>query len=328
MSRNQIVKTPGKIVFDPENANTALRVPLYSSDGISWEVQETLVMLPDLVHGESSQIVTARLAVCKLKPTSFTAAGLAKLFTHSAAFATRPGSSIIGATDKLLDIHTMDGQRRRMACAFVHGEPAMSCEIGKTILGEVTIYGIIGLDGDSSDLDDLLKLESGHEWNDNGWDPANEITPGWSLSWPFVDETPSAWDDIETLEGVTITPKSTLVEMVNNRDGLRDVTISNYGVEVKAKAYNISEALVNAARFGNGTVPLGSRKSALGRTLKLNSTDGAAFIRAYGAVLQPNSQMANEKDTVVSDLTWLTDPAPADGARTHLLVTTEDPDAP
>ncbi len=262
------------------------------------------------------------------KPSScFTAAGLAKLFTHSASFATRPGSSIIGATDKLLDIHTMDGQRRRMACASVFGEPAMQCEIGKTILGEVTIYGIIGLAGDSSELDDLLTLESDVAWTDTGWNPAHEITPGWSFSWPKVPEAASDWDDIETLGGVTITPKSTLVEMMNNRDGLRDVTITNYGVEVKAKAYNISEALVREARFGAGTVPLGSRKTALGRELKLNAVGGGAFIRAYGAVLQPNSHVANAADTVIGDLTWLTDPVVSGGDRTHLLVTTVDPDA-
>lgn len=325
MNRSHIVKTPGKIVFDPTNATEGLRIPLYSSDGISFEIQETLVMLPDLVHGKSSQIVTARLAVAKLKPTSFTAAGLAKLFTHGAAFATRPGSTIIGATDKIIDIHTMDGQRRRMAAAFVYGEPAITCELGKTILGEVTIYGIVGLTADSSVLNNLATLEA-QAWSDADWDPEDEITPGWDFSWP-IDGTASAWDDIETLGGVTITPKSTLVEMMNNRDGLRDVTITNYGVEVKAKAFNISEALVRAARFGAGTVALGSKKSSLGRDIVLNAVGGGAYIRAYGAVLQPNSHSFNAADTVVGDLTWLTDPTPASGDKTHLLVSTTDPDA-
>jgi hypothetical protein len=324
MNRNHIVKTPGKIVFDPTNADAALRIPLYSSDGISFEIQEELVMLPDLVHGESSQIVTARLAVVKLKPTAFTAAALTKLFTHGPAFANRPGSSIIGSTDKIIDIHTMDGQRRRMAAAFVFGEPAMTCEIGKTILGEVTIYGICGLTADSSQVANIATLES-QTWSDADWNPDHEITPGWDFSWPTGSA--SAWDDIEMAGGVTITPKSTLAEMKNNRDGLRDVTITNYGVEAKAKVFNISEALVRAARFGNGTQALGTRKSSLGRTLKLNAVGGGAFIRCYGAVLQPQSFTFNAADTVVGDLTWMTDPATASGDKTHLLVTTTNPDA-
>lgn len=324
LDRSNITKTPGKVVFDPTNATEALRIPVYSSDGISFEIQETLVMMPDLIHGESSQVVTARLAVVKLKPTSFTTAGLAKLYPHGAAFATRPGSSIIGATDNIIDIHTIDGQRRRMAAAFVYAEPAITCEIGKTILGEVTIYGIIGLDADSSVINNLATLEA-QTWSDADWNPAHEITPGWNFSWPTGSAT--AWDDIETLGGVTVTPKSTLVEMVNNRAGLRDVTITNYGVEVKAKVFNISEALVRTARFGNGTQALGSRKTGLGRTLKLNAVGGGAFIRAYGAVLQPNSFTFNAADTVVGDLTWMTDPTTSSGDKTHLLVTTTDPDA-
>lgn len=321
LDRTTIVKTPGKIVFDPTNADAALRIPLYSTDGVSWEIQETLVTLPNLVFGGSTQIVTARLAVAKLKPTAFTAAALTKIFTHQAAYASAPGSSIIGSTDKLIDLVTMDGQVRRMACGFIFDEPSMTCEIGKTILGEVTIYGIIGLDGDSAELDDLLTLGA-QAWSDADHNAADELTPGWNFSWP-ISGTASAWDDIETLGGVTIAPKSDLTQMVDNRSGLRDVTIQSYSVEAKAKVFNISETLVRAARFADGTVLLGSQKTSLGRELKLNATGGGAYVRVKGAVLQPNPFKANATDTVVNDLTWMSNPS---ASRTHLVVTTSDPD--
>jgi len=325
MNRDTIIKTPGKIVFDPTNSNTALRIPLYSSDGISFEIQETLQMIPNQVHGESSQVVTARLAVVKLKPTAFTAAALAKLFTHGPAFATRPGTSIIGSTDKIIDICTMDGKRRRLLNAFVFGEPAISCEIGKTILGEVTIYGIVITGGDSASLANL-STTTAQAWADSDWDPAAEITPGWNASWS-VTGTATAWDSLETLGGVTITPKSELDEMVNNRDGLRNVSIKNYSVEAKAKVFNISEALVIAARFGNGTQALGSRKTSLGRNLKMRAVGGGAFITVFNSVLQPQSFSYNSADTVVGDLTWMSDPVVSSGRKTHLLVSTTDPDA-
>jgi hypothetical protein len=320
----QITKTPGKIVFDPTNENAALRIPLYSSDGITFDPQETLVELPNQVHGSSSQVVTGRLASVKLKPTSFEAAGLAKLFTHGPAFASRPGTSIIGATDKVIDIMTMDGKRRRLHNAFVFGEPAMTLEVGKTILGEVTIYGIVKSAGNSALLNDLYTTAD-QAWSDSDWDPDHEITPGWSASYS-IPGTPSAWDDIETMGGFTITPKSELDEMVNNRDGLVNVTIKNYGVEARAKTFNISESLVHAARFGNGTQALGSRKTGLGRTLKLRATSGGAFVYIYGAVLQPNSYTFDASNTVVGDLTWKSDPVPSGGGKTHMLVTTTDPD--
>lgn len=318
LNRSLIVKTPGKVVFDP----TGTAVPLYSSDGISFEIQETLVMLPDLVHGESEQIVTARLAVVKFKPTSFTAAGLAKLFTHGAAFATRPGSSIIPTTDALVDVVTMDGKKRRLSSAFIYGEPALTCEIGKTICGEVTIYGIIPTTGGSDTIANLATYES-VVWSDTGWDPADEITPGWDFSWPTGSA--SAWDEIVTKGGVTITPKSTLVEDIDNAHGLRNVSVSNYGVEAKASVLNISEALIRTARFGSSTQPLGTRKTSHG-PLKLNATSGDAYIRVYGAQVQPNVFTYNANDTQVNELTWLSNPTVAAGLKTHLLVTTTDPD--
>lgn len=322
LNRSTIVKTPGKVVFDPTNADAALRIPLYSSEGITWEVQETLVNLPNLIFGGNSQIVTARLAVAKIKPTNFTAAALTKVFTHQPAYTTRPGGSIIGSADKLVDIVTMDGQARRMACGFIYGEPAMTCEIGKTILGEITIYGIIGLDGDSAELDDLLTLQE-QAWSDADYNASHMLTPGWGFSWPITG-TASEWDDIQTLGGVTITPKSELTEMVDNRKGLRDVTIQGYGLDVTANCFNISEAMVRTARFGNGTQALGTQKTGLGRDIKLNAVGGGAFIRAKGCILQPNTFTGNATDTVVNTLTWMTNPA---ASRTHLVVSTTDPDA-
>lgn len=248
-----IIKTPGKLVFDPTNANTALRIPFYSGEeGLSWEIQEGFVKLPNHVFGSSSAIVTARLAVAKIAPTAFTAAALTKVFTHQAAFASRPGATIIGATDKLVDIVTMDGQARRMACAFIQGEPALRCEVGKTIMGEMTVYGIIGLDGDSAELDDLLDIDA-QEWSDADYNYSHMLTPGWTFGWPASAEDASSWAAIETRNGVTVTPKSELDEDENKSSGkgLRNVSISGYSVEVKADVFNITEAQVRAASISS-----------------------------------------------------------------------------
>lgn len=325
LDRSTIVKTPGKVVFDPTNANPALRIPFYSDDGVSWEVSETMVMLPNLIFGGSTQIVTARLAIAKIKPTSFTAAALAKAFTHQAAFSTRPGGSIIGSVDKLVDIVTMDGQARRMASAFIYGEPALTCETGKTIMGEMTIYGIIGLDGDSAELDDLLTLEN-QAWSDADYNYSHMITPGWHFSWPAGEEDESSWADIETRAGVTVTPKPVLDEDDNKTSGkgLRNVSISDYSAEVKAAVFNITEAQVRAARFGSGTQATGTQKGSLGRDIKLNANGGGAYIRVKNAVLQPSPFKGHPKETVVNELTWLSQPQ---GSRTHLIVSTTDPDA-
>lgn len=315
-NRTLISKTPGKVVFDP----TGTPVTLYSSSGITCELMETLVELPDVRFGASEQVITGYMVEVKFKPTQFTAAALAKLFTHGSV---RMGGSIVGATDKLFDVRTVDGIQRRLACAYVHAEPSVVCETGKTILGEVTVRGICGIDDDSALLATYWS-KSSVAWSDTGWDPDDELTPGWNFSWSTGSAT--AWDAIDTIGGVTITPRSELTEDVSNRNGLINVTIQKYGVEIGAKVMNISEDLLLAARFNN--LPVGSKKTALGRDLKLRSVAEDAFITCYNAVLQPNSLIYNATETVVGDLRWMTSPLVTSGVKgTHIIVTTTDPDA-
>lgn len=315
-NRTLIIKTPGKVVFDP----TGTPVTLYSSTGITVELMETLVTLPDLRFGASEQIITGRMVEVKFKPTQFTAAALVKLFTHGAV---TKGGSIVGSTDKLIDIRTTDGVQRRITCGYVHAEPSMTCMPGQTILGEVTLRGICGIDDDSA-LTASYLASSSVAWSDTGWDPDDEITPGWDFGWPTGSST--AWDAIDTKGGVTVTPKSELTEDISHRHGLINVTIQNYGVEVKASVLNISEALLLGALYNN--LPLGSKKTSLGRDIELNAITDDAFIRVYNAVLQPTSLIYNATDTVVGDLTWLSSPLVTSGVKgAHLLVSTTDPDA-
>lgn len=323
---NDIIKTPGKIVFDPTNVNTALRVPLYSGDeGLNWEILPELVRMPNLIFGGTSDIVVARMAKATIAPTAFTSAALAKVFTHQGVYAARPGGSIIGATDKLVDIVTMDGQARRMACGFIYAEPPLRCETGKTIMGEMTIYGIVGLDGDANDLDDLLTLEN-QAWSDADYNAAHMITPGWTFSYAVDEEDESSWADIETRAGVTITSKSELDEDSNKTSGkgLRNVSISGYSVTVAADVFNITEAQVRAARFGDGTQAMGTRANVNGRDIKLNAIGGGGYIRVKNAVVQSSQFRAHPQKTVVGELTWKSDPV---NSRTHLVVSTTDPDA-
>lgn len=317
-NRNDIIKTPGKVILDAAGTPATL----YSSKGISAKLQETLVMLPNVRHGESSQIATGRLVKVELEPTQFTAGVLSKLFTHGSV---RKGGSILGATDKTCDIHTVDGQRRRLKNAFIYQEPAIRCMTGQTILGNVVIYGIVPLAGEANVLTNFWDRTS-VAWSDADWDPDHEITPGWNVAWSKGEA--SAWDNIETKgQGITLTPKSDLTEDISNRRGLINVTIKNYGVDVAGEVLNISEALIEEA-MGWG-LQLGQRKSSLGRDLVLRATTEDAFITAYNAVLQPDYTFTKDaENTVVGSLAWKTDPLVTAGVRgSHLLVTTVDPEA-
>lgn len=319
-NRNQHVKTPGKFVFDPAGTPVAV----YSKTGWTAEVVEDNVFLPSMRWGEHNQIFRGRYMKFTGTPTMFTAAALAKLYTHAAV---PMGGSIVGSTDKVGTLVTTDGQKRTVACLCIYQEPAITCFPGMTLMGEVIIYGIVPLNGDGSDVDDLFD-EASVSWTDADWDQLAEIAPGWSFSWPIVLPSPaaSAWDDMDVKEpGFTITPKSGLMEDTSQR-GLVNITINNYQVDITATVMNISQTLVLDA-LGRTLKP-GQSKNSLGRDLILNANDGTAFIRCYNAVLQPASFTYNATDHVVGKLAWRTLPTAPSGVRgPHMLVTTVDPDA-
>lgn len=317
--RNDIKKTPGKITLHA--AGTP--VDLYSSDGITAELQDELVMLSNPRSGEFDERAVGRMVMVKLKPTQFTAAALAKIFTHGS---TVKGASLLASTDKTLDIHTIDGKRRRIPCAYVHGEPAMTCSTGKTILGEVTFYGILPIGGDPASLANYWSLSSVAWPGDASWDLDNELTPGWEFAWSTGSAT--KWDAIDTRGGVTITPRSGIDEDKVDGKGLINASINSYVVEAQAEVLNISEDLVLAAM--GWSLPLGSSRSQLGRDLALNAVGGGAYIRLYNAVMQTNQVALNfaANKTVTGQLNWKTRPTFTSGlANSSFLISTTDPDA-
>lgn len=317
MTRNLISRLPGKCVIDAAGAN----VPLYSSDPIIVELVEETIQLSVPHAGEFAEVPIGRMVQVKIKPTGFTAAAIAAVLTHGAV---RKGGLIQASTDKTLDIHTIDGFRRRIPNAFVFGEPAITCKSGSTIMGEVTFYGLLPLNADPAVLASFYS-KSAVSWSEADFDAAHSLTPAWDFSWPL--ETESAWDAIDTVGGVTITPRSVLDEIKSDRNGLIGHTISDYGVGIKASPLNITEDLVLAeSNFGGA---LGAQNPR-GRDMILNAVGGGAFIRLYGAQLQkPFNFGFDAKRNVVGELNWVTRPSFTAGAQgAHILVSTEDPDAP
>jgi hypothetical protein len=328
IARSTIVKTPGLLTLNTGSANGGTPVKIFSSKPIKARLVEAIAVKTDERNGDFDETPTGRFVEIRITPTQFSAALIAKIFTQGAL---RKGASILPAVDEIAHIHTVDGVRRVISNCFIYNQPPMTCKAGSTILGEMVLYGYVGDGAASPDaLANFWDKSAVAFPSDTGWDPDNEITPGWRGSWSLG--TASAWDDIVSDGGFTIKPTATIDIDEDGSRGPVNATISNYIIEVSAKVKNISETLLLDA-LGFGAVKIGgSRKghAAATRTFKLASTNADAYIHAVGAMIQSegNDFDFTSKDTVVQSLTWKTRPNVTSGlAAAPLIVSVTDPDA-
>lgn len=328
IARSTIVKTPGLLTLNTGSANSGSPVKIFSSKPITARLVENIEVKTDERNGSFDETPTGRYVEIRITPTQFSAALIAKIFTQGAL---RKGASILPAVDEIAHLHTVDGVRRAISNCFIYNQPPMTFKAGSTIMGEMLLYGYVPDGAASPDaIANFWDKSSVAFPTDTGWDPDNEITPGWRASWSLG--TSSAWDDIVTDGGVTVTPNATLDIDEDGSRGPVNVSISDYVIEVTAKVKNISETLLLDA-LGFGAVKLGgSRKghAAASRTFMLASTNSDAYVHVVGATIQSESVDLNytAKDTVVQSLTWKTRPDVTSGlAAAPLIVSTTDPDA-
>lgn len=328
IARNTIIKTPGLLTLNTGSANGGSPIKIFSSKPIKARLVEKIEVKMDERNGSFDETPTGRFVEIRITPTQFSAALVAKIFTQGAL---RKGASVMPAVDEIAHLHTVDGVRREIKNAFVYNQPPMTCKAGSTIMGEMVIYGYVP-DG-AANPDDVANFWARTNVafpNDTGWNPTNEITPGWRASWSLG--TASAWDDIVTDGGITVTPNATLDIDEDGSRGPVNVSISDYVIEVTAKVKNISETLLMDA-LGFGSVKLGGSRKGLAastRTFKLASTNDDAYIHVRGAMLQSEGLDLNftSKDTVVQSLTWKTRPDVTAGlAAAPLVVSVTNPDA-
>jgi hypothetical protein len=313
-SRTLFECLPGHLVFDSAT--------FYSETGWKAAISEEVVEIQSDNFGIFDSAPVGRLVKISGKPQQFTPASLAKLFPHGAK---RMGASIFGTSDKAAVLHLVDGTKMTVPCAAVYKEPAMICGAGKPILGEVEFWGIAGLNADAGLLATYFAKATQAYPGDTTWDGTEVLAPAWHTSWTDSGGA-SAWDNIDTKEGVTITPQATMAEDKPDGKGLRNVRISGYKVNATLEPMNISRDLLLAA-FGFGEA-LGSRKSALGRTLKMRAEGGGAFVYLHNAVLKAEAeQRYNAKELVSGQLTFeAMSRSGASPLNPLFTVTTVDPD--
>ena len=278
-NRTTILREPGHIIFDATGGSPAY---LYSEVPWTVEMMEEVVALPSSMFGELDRIPVGRLVKVKGIPQAFGAAAIARFWPFAGL---ARGSSILGSTDMVLDIHTLSGQRCRISNAFVYAEPSIRGDVRKTVMGEIEFWGIVPLTSDGNSLVNFFNETSVEYPGDTVFDKNYVISPAWTFTFDG-----DGFDLADS--GFSIKTNAKLVEDKGNGIGTYNVALVDYGVEVEVEPMNLSRADVMSLAGWNNV--LGSRKSAVGAEI-VGTGDGAGtgiYVAVRGAALVPGQNFS------------------------------------
>lgn len=150
IDRTTIIRGPGAILFDS--------VTLHDASGITAEIQTPTQDIPSSISGVLDSIKTDQIASIAFAPCGEVSADiLALLFPHQTPVI---GSSIMGATDKPLVIHSRAGQKVTFTCAALSAIPELRLSPIMTAFGAATFAAVVGKGKAPTDANAIWKAEA------------------------------------------------------------------------------------------------------------------------------------------------------------------------
>jgi len=287
-NRTEILREPGHIILDAAGTPATF----YSETPITVEMVEGVVDLPSSMFGSLDKIPVGRLVKIKFLPQQFSLGAAQRLFPFAAL---ARGASIVGSTDKTLDIHTISGKRVRIPNAFLYAEPMIRGDVRKTPFGEVEFWGIIPLSGDGNSLASFFAETSVSYPGDSLLNTSQMITPAWTVA--------VGAQAIDLADGgfeIKTNPK--LVEDKVNGYGLINVALVDYSVQISFEALNLTRSIVTGW-MGFGT-DIGGRKSTSAQDITAQAS--AIYTLCRNAHLVPGSFTFDAEQRSVGKLTFET----------------------
>lgn len=170
----------------------------------------------------------------------FTAGLLGVLFPYAAM---NIGTSIYGATDSELVVHSRAGTKITLPNAALTQLPNLRLGVGKTINGQVTFTGLLANDTAPETSGAYYVVAPAAYPGDTGFNVADIKTLAYDAAWGT--ETP--WDSFATQEGWDISFNLQLAPQMVDGLGTVDMTLQELSVEATAIPVGPSEAQALAA---------------------------------------------------------------------------------
>lgn len=232
-------------------ASTIIRGPaIVVLGGVTFRTKENVVFTPetqtfDIPSSEMGIIdrrADQRMASVTFTPVGVVNAGVvAALWPHLAKL---PGQSLFGATDAECTVQPVaGGSGVRLANATVTGMPDIDISATKTVIGEVTVRGILA-DGAAWGAESHWSLADFQAPSLSGLDPAAIPTSPGTVNWG------SGFADIKTLEGVRISFDMQTQDESSDEDGIYDITLTNLSATATLTPVAGVDLSLLAARMG------------------------------------------------------------------------------
>lgn len=238
ISRTSIIRGPGSLKFGD--------VTLYDADGISAELVTATNPVPSSVNGELDTIKTDQTGTVSFTPCGqFDADILAALFPHQTPSI---GSSLCGANDTPLIVHSLAGQKLTFTNAFLSKVPDLLLSPVKTAFGSAEFTALLGLGKAPTDTAALYALAAA-TYNLGYPDPAG-------LTGVQYAATFGALSIPDTTEGWTVSVDLDISPVQSDLLGTVDYTLQGVTVRARCTPLGVSESTILSA------LPLGLGRGA------------------------------------------------------------------
>lgn len=202
-----------------------------SKDDVKLQITDETEDVSTKTRGVLGQKLKGRKIEVKFKPVKWSA-----FSTLFAVLKLTRGQSVFGKANTPATIFGIDGQKVELPRAAITGIPSIGCGVGKELLGEFTLTGLVDPSKPYSDLSSLVKISAATFPSLPTLSDADLESAGF-VGFLMADGATPAADDIfvDLAEGAEISFDLKLDERKVDRCGLYDFKFSDLSVSAKFK---------------------------------------------------------------------------------------------
>jgi len=266
--RTKIIRGPALVTFGGQT--------FYSKGDISVKAVIATFDVETSRFGKVDKRQSSRAFEISFEPLGVWSAGiLPVLFPYATASI---GSSIFGATDSALVVHTLAGKQWTFHNAAVTGMPNIKASVKETLLGSVTFTALLKKDTSAAVANAYYTVAAAAYPGDAGFDACAIKTLAYTQAWGAA----VPWDSFDTEGGWEISFDLQTRDEEVDGSGVIDKTFQDLTVTASAVPVGPSPEDVVAAQDVQGEA-LGSCRAASGEDL--NVFAAGVYLRVYNAQL-------------------------------------------